>query len=86
MGSNAGFGLYMCVSWKAGKNGQDLNLSVVCLCAQSLSHVQLFVTPSGYCPWNFPGKDTGAGCHFLLLDLGILKYQVSGVAGIGSPS
>ena len=18
------------------------------------------------CPWDFPGKDTGAGCHFLL--------------------
>ena len=18
------------------------------------------------CPWNFPGKNTGAGCHFLL--------------------
>ena len=27
------------------------------------------------CPWNFPGKNTGAGCHFLLKgnlpDLGI---------------
>ena len=21
------------------------------------------------CPWDFPGKDTGVGCHFLLQDL-----------------
>ena len=19
-----------------------------------------------FCPWNFPGKNTGAGCHFFL--------------------
>ena len=41
-----------------------------------LSHVQLFVThgPQAnslwptklFCPWNFPRKNTGAGCHFLL--------------------
>ena len=23
-------------------------------------------SPPGSSPWNFPGKDTGAGCHFLL--------------------
>jgi len=22
--------------------------------------------PPGFCPWNFPGKNTGVGCHFLL--------------------
>ena len=21
------------------------------------------------CPWNFPGKNTGVGCHFLIQDL-----------------
>ena len=36
-----------------------------------LSHVQLFVTPwtssaRPLCPWNFPGKNPGVGCHFLL--------------------
>ena len=31
---------------------------------KSLSHVQLFVTP--WTPWDFPGKSTGVGCHFLL--------------------
>ena len=36
-----------------------------------LSHSQLFVTPwtvacRRLCPWDFPGKNTGVGCHFLL--------------------
>ena len=36
-----------------------------------LSRVQLFVTPwpvpaSFLCLWNFPGKDTGDSCLFLL--------------------
>ena len=34
-----------------------------------LSHIQLVVTPQAarlLCPWNFPGKHTWAGCHFLL--------------------
>ena len=36
------------------------------------------------CPWDFPGKNTGAGCHFLLqgifltqgLNLCLLHWQV----------
>ena len=36
----------------------------------SLSHVQLFCNPMDYSsllsPWNFSGKNTGMGCHFLL--------------------
>ena len=31
--------------------------------AQSLSHVQIFAT-RGLCPWGFPGKNMGVGCHF----------------------
>ena len=23
-------------------------------------------SPPGFCPWDFPGKNTGLGCHFLL--------------------
>ena len=35
-----------------------------------LSHVLLFLTPwtvatSLLYPWDFPGKNTGVGCHFL---------------------
>ena len=38
---------------------------------QLLSHVWLLVTPWTLparllCPWDFPGKNTGVGCHFLL--------------------
>ena len=35
-----------------------------------LSHVQLFATPwtvpTRLHPWDFPGKNAGVGCHFLL--------------------
>ena len=47
-------------------------LHCACVCAQSLSCVQLFATllPTAptrlLCPWNSPGKNTGVGCHFLL--------------------
>ena len=40
-------------------------------CAQSLTGVYLSVTPrtidppASSCPWNFSGKHTGVGCHFL---------------------
>ena len=38
---------------------------------KSLSCVQIFATPWTVAyqaprPWNFPGKSTGVGCHFLL--------------------
>ena len=42
-----------------------------CMCTRSLSHVQL-LWPHGrkptrlLCPWDFPGKNTGVGCQFLL--------------------
>ena len=44
-----------------------LQISYVCV----LSHVWLFRTPWTVasrllCPWNFPGKNTGVGSHFLL--------------------
>ena len=42
----------------------------LCVCVQSLSHVQIFMAyelqPIRFlCPWNFPGRNTGVGCHFL---------------------
>ena len=41
------------------------------MCAQSLSHDQLFrtlwtVARQVPLPWDFLGKDVGVGCHFLL--------------------
>ena len=38
----------------------------VCVCVCMLSCIQLFVTPWLLCVWNFLGKNTGEGCHFLL--------------------
>ena len=49
-----------------------INNPSVCVRAQSLSCIQLFVTPwtvahqAPVCPWDFPYKNTGAGCCFLL--------------------
>ena len=51
--------------------------------------------PTGLCPWDFPGKDTGVGCHFLLqglfptqgLNLGLLqfKHKLYDLSNSGSP-
>ena len=45
-----------------------------------LSCVWLFVTSWTYparllCPWNSPGKNTGVGCHFLLLQVKVKVTQ-----------
>ena len=46
-----------------------LSLSFGCVHAQSPSCVYLFATPctvaARLCPWDFPGKNTDVGCHFL---------------------
>ena len=60
-----------------------------CMHAQLLSCVQHFVTPWTettrlLCPWDFPSKNTEAGCYFLLqvifptqgLNLGLLHWPV----------
>ena len=60
----------------------------VVIMLQSLSHVRPFVTPWTIaarllCPWDFLGKNTGVGCHFLLqgifptqwLNLHLLRCQ-----------
>ena len=47
-------------------------------CMLSCSAVSDFLQPPGLqllCPWNFPGKNTRVGCHFLLQ--GILPTQGS---------
>ena len=40
----------------------------LCVCAQWLSHVWLYdpVDCRLLCPWDFPGKNTGASCYLLL--------------------
>ena len=44
---------------------------IITIHVKSLSHVRLFATPctvvyQALRPWDFPGKNTGVGCHFLL--------------------
>ena len=54
-----------------------------CCFVWSLSRVQLFCDPVDsslarlLCPWNFPGKNTGEGCHFLLQGI----FLTQGLAG-----
>ena len=49
--------------------------TIIDLSIYVLSHIQLFVTPwtvypiRCLCPWNFPGKNTRMGCHFLLQEM-----------------
>ena len=54
--------------WQVSQASQSM---ILCMCIQLLGCVWLFAThglqPTGLlCPWNFPGKNTGLGCHFLL--------------------
>ena len=49
----------------------------VCVCVHTCSVIQLCLTLRPYglqpsrllCPWDFPNKHTGAGCHFLLQEI-----------------
>ena len=46
----------------------------LCVYVRMLSYVQLFVTPQNCSqPWNFPGKNTGVGCHFLLQGIFLIQ-------------
>ena len=42
------------------------SLGLTCICACVLSHVHGLQPTRILCPWNFPGKNTRVGCHFLL--------------------
>ena len=43
-----------------------LRCAFVCCSVVPSSLQPLGWSPTRLCPWNFPGKNTGAGCHFLL--------------------
>ena len=55
-----------------------------------LSRVWLFATSMDYspwnsiCPWNFPGKNTEVGCHFLLQ--GLFPTEGSAPRSLASPA
>ena len=59
-------------SWGPQINIVQSYLSYICVCVLSYSVMSKSLQPHGLqptrllCPWNFPGKNTGMGCHFLL--------------------
>ena len=63
------------------REGGSSCLLRVCVCVRACSAVSDSVRPHGLqstrflCPWDFPGKNSGAGCHFLLQ--GIFPIQWS---------
>ena len=56
---------------------------------KSLSHVWLFATPWTVactrllCPWDFLGKSTGVGCHFLLQEIFLTQGLNLGLCIVG---
>ena len=43
-------------------------MNAVCVCTQLCPILcdPMDFSPLGLCPWNFPSRNTGMGCHFLL--------------------
>ena len=61
--------MFLLSSWLLHKIKQHTFIHV-CIC-ELLSHIQLPATPwtvacKLLCPWDFPSKNAGVGCHFLL--------------------
>ena len=54
-------------------------VSVSCsVVSDSLQHHGLYLTRL-LCPWTFPGKSTGVGCHFLLQGIFLTQQSNSGL-------
>ena len=68
----------------------DLTILVcVCVCACSVLSNSLGpheLQPARFlCPWNFPGKNTGVGCHFLFQEIpdpGITLLSPASASGL----
>ena len=43
---------------------------LICYCCLAAKYILFFLQPMDFnlsgCPWDFPGKNTGVGCHFFL--------------------
>ena len=50
-----------------------LSVHVCSVISDSLQPHELALTRF-LCPWNFPGKNTGVGCYFLLQSLNLYIY------------
>ena len=49
----------------------------MCIHAESLSHVWLWYHAHLLCPWDFSGKNTEVGCHFLLQGISPTGIKIS---------
>ena len=61
------------------KNIWCIYIMECCVCVSSLSCIRLSaitwaVTSRLFSPWNSPGKNTGAGCHFQLHNRVLFSY------------
>ena len=67
----------------AGAFNQPTLLSAICSVTQTLLWLHGLQPARLLCPWGFPGRNTGMGCHFLLqrifmtqgLNQGLLHWQ-----------
>ena len=69
---------YISFAFRSPQSTEQSSLCCVCVCVCACmrvctcSVISDFLQSHGWqpsrllCPWNFPGKNTGAGCHFLL--------------------
>ena len=55
----------------SGNYDQYFLIRIICVCVCTLSSLvvsnscnPMDCSPPGSCPWDFPGKNTGVGCHF----------------------
>ena len=90
--SNSNYTIHMCSKnslrskWMLKRNITMCFYVCVCVCARTHAHTQwclIFCDPMNcsptrlLCPWNFPGKNTGVSCYFLLQ--GIFPIQELGL-------
>ena len=59
-----------------------LSFFLFCVKVKSLVRVRIFATPGTrlFCPWDFPGKSTGVGCHFLLQEIFLTQGSNPGLS------
>ena len=60
--------------WSPHKQGKKFSIILTLLLFTAAKLCLTFLLPHGLypigllCPWDFPGKNTGVGCNFLLRD------------------
>ena len=69
-------------AWKGVAQGPEAYLTLIAVCYCWVTKSCLTLRPQGLqpsrllCPWDFPGKNAGVGCHFLLYGIFPLRDQI----------